>query len=107
MALFLILGALLGAVSVIFVLQNITPITVSFFAWQIEGSLAIILFLALLSGMFITLLMFLPGFIRDEFRFSALKKQNKDLENELTATKKELADVSARTPAAPTMEQVM
>ena len=93
MIIFLILGVALGAVSVIFVLQNITPVTVSFLAWQLDGSLAVILFLACMSGIVMTLLVLLPGLIRDEFRFSRLKKQARSLEDELTKTKKDVPPV--------------
>lgn len=85
MAFSLILGAILGAVSVIFVLQNITPIQVTFLTWHIDGSLALILFLALVCGMLITVLMLVPGFIRDEIRYSSLKKRNKELEEGIAA----------------------
>jgi putative membrane protein len=83
MIFFLILGALLGAVSIIFVLQNIIPVTVSFFSLQLNASLALVLFLAMLAGVVINILVLLPGFIRDEFRVSRLRRKNKDLESEL------------------------
>lgn len=83
MVIFLVLGVVLGIVSVVFVLQNITPVTVSFLAWQMDGSLAVILFLAVLSGVFTTLLLLLPSFIRDEWHYSKLKKHAKNLEDEL------------------------
>ncbi|MBC7836807.1 LapA family protein [Acetobacteraceae bacterium] len=84
---FLILGVLLGGASVVFILQNITPVTVSFFSWQIEGSLATILFLALASGILMSMLLLFPSFIRDEFRLSKLRRENKRLEDELAETK--------------------
>lgn len=93
MIIFLILGALLGAVSVTFVFQNITPITVSFFTWQMEGSLSVILLLALVSGIFMTLLFILPSFIRDELRYRRLKKEKLALETELAAAKKAIPPV--------------
>ena len=89
MIIFLILGIGLGALSVLFVLQNVTPVTVSFFAWHLDGSLAVILFLAVMSGIVMTLLVLLPGLIRDEFRFSRMKKQARSLEDELAKTKNE------------------
>ena len=101
MAFFLILGAILGAVSVVFVLQNITPITVTFFAWHIEGSLALVLFLALASGMLFTILMLVPGFIRDEFRLASLKKRNKQLEAEVASAHRDTAEVVARVVQTP------
>jgi lipopolysaccharide assembly protein A len=85
MIFFLILGVLIGAVSIIFVLQNITPVTVAFFTYQLQGSLSVILFLAIMAGMLISILILLPSFIRDEVRVNRLKKQNQDLENELAA----------------------
>jgi uncharacterized integral membrane protein len=90
MVFFLILGVLLGAVSIIFILQNVEPVTVSFFAYSLSGSLALILFLALFSGIVITILILLPSFVNDSFLVSRLQKQNKDLADELAAAKKSL-----------------
>ena len=87
MIFFLILGAILGAAFIIFVLQNVAPITVTFFTYHLTGSLSVILFLSLIAGMLISILILLPSFIRDEYRISKLKKQNDDLANELAATK--------------------
>lgn len=75
MIIFLVLGLVLGALSVVFALQNVMPITVSFFAWQVEGSLALILLLALLTGVIICGLMSIPEVIRNQMRFNALKKE--------------------------------
>lgn len=98
MIFFLFLGAILGAAFIIFVLQNVTPITVTFFTYHLRGSLSIILLLSLVAGMLITVLILLPGLIRDEFRVSKLKKQNDDLANELETTKQNLADIATRAP---------
>jgi uncharacterized integral membrane protein len=87
---FLILGVLLGGASVIFLLQNDAPVTVTFFSWEYSGSLAIVLMLAMLSGILVAALLLLPSFVRDEFRLSRLRRRNIRLEDELTTTKKEL-----------------
>ena len=87
MVIFLILGVLVGAISVVFVLQNITPVTVSFFTWHMDGSLAVILFLAFASGVLMTLLFLLPSFIRDEWRYSRLRRRTRSLEDELVQAK--------------------
>ena len=97
MIFFLLLGAILGGLSVIFVLQNIIPVTVTFLTWQIEGSLAVILFLAMMSGVFVTLLMLLPGLIRDEFDYSKLKQEKKEVEDDLATTRKVINGVAANT----------
>ena len=81
------LGLVLGAVAVMFSLQNITVVTVSFFSWQLEGSLAVILLLAIASGILVCLLILLPGTIQTSFRLRAMKKQNEKLEEELRKQK--------------------
>ncbi len=87
MIFFLILGILLGALLVIFILQNMLVVTVSFFAWQLTASLALVLFLAVLCGIVITLLMLLPNLIRDDLRLSRASRRAKELEDELAAQK--------------------
>jgi uncharacterized integral membrane protein len=99
----LILGVVLGAVAVIFVLQNTAAVTVSFITWHLTGSLALVLLATLITGVVITLLMILPGLIRDDFRLSALKKQKKEVDEELARTKQVLADANARTPGTQTI----
>src|SRR4051812_9707612 len=96
MAFFLILGVLIGAAAIIFILQNVTPVTVAFFSYHLDGSLALVLFLAMLAGVIVTILVLLPGFVRDEFAVSRLRKQNKDLEDELVAAKKSLQEIASR-----------
>jgi putative membrane protein len=96
MILSLILGVLLGAVSVIFIAQNTILVTISFLGWQFEGSLALVLFLTIICGIIITLLLILPSLIRDAFYLSTLKKQKKDVDDELLKTKVALADISSR-----------
>lgn len=104
--LLIFLGAIVGAVSVIFVLQNITPVTVAFLAWHMEGSMAIILLLAMISGALVTMLTLLPTLIRDEFRYAKLQKEKKQVEDELNTTRKVINDVAGRAvvvePAVPT-----
>ena len=75
MIIFLVLGLILGALSVVFALQNVVPITITFFVWQIEGSLALILLLAVLTGVLICGLLSIPEVIRNHLRFKALKKE--------------------------------
>ncbi|MFZ2887192.1 MAG: LapA family protein [Minisyncoccia bacterium] len=102
MIIFLILGALLGILSLVFVLQNITPVTVTFLSMQLEGSLAFVLFLAFGSGILMTLLFLLPSFIRDEFRFSRLRKKARALEEEQIRLREEtMAPVQPVPSAAP------
>ena len=56
-----------------------------------------VLFLAMMSGVFVALLMILPGLIRDEFRYSKLRQEKKEVEDELTTTRKVINEVAANT----------
>ncbi len=91
MILFIILGILLGALAVIFALQNIVPITVAFLSWHITGSLAVILFVAVIVGVVISLLISIPEFFKNYMAFREMKKQNKALQDEIAALKKSAA----------------
>lgn len=91
MIIFLIFGLIVGALSVIFALQNIVPITVTFFAWEVQGSLSLVLLLAVLTGVIMCGLFSIPEVIRNHTRFAALKNQKRDLELELEILKKEKA----------------
>ena len=83
MILSLLLGVAIGAVSVIFALQNISVVTVTFMSWQITAPLALVLLGSILSGVVVMLLVLLPSVIRDEMYLSALKRQKKEAEEEL------------------------
>lgn len=87
MIILFILGLLLGAVAVVFSLQNIEIVTVTFFQWSFESSLAVVLLLAIASGVVISLLILLPGTIGSHFSLRRLLKGNKKLEEEVRRQK--------------------
>lgn len=91
MLIFLIIGLIIGAVSVVFVLQNVATITVTFLAWQLSGSLAVVLLAAIISGMFIAALILLPSFVKAEWQGRVYRKRIKQLE----------ADAAVKTEMAP------
>jgi len=98
MIIFFLLGLLLGGATVVFVLQNVATVTVTFFSWQLEGSLAAVLALAVFSGIVITLLLLLPSSITDYLNYKRLKKENVILEENLRK-QKELTVFATKTPA--------
>ncbi len=83
MIIFLLLGLVLGAVSVVFALQNITTITVVFMTWQIQGSLALIILLAVLTGLLIGFIVCAPEVIKKGLQVASLRKQNAKLNEAL------------------------
>ena len=92
-----IIGVALGGLTVIFAMQNIEAVTVSFFSWHLEGSLSLILMLATLMGILIALLITLPEGIRGYFRYRALRRENARLEEELRK-QKELTHFARKEP---------
>lgn len=105
MILFIILGILLGALSVMFALQNIAVITVNFLSWHITGSLSIVLFVAIIAGVLISLLISVPEVIKSHFQFRSLKKQNQTMHDEMEKLKTKLADAEKRAAIATSSTQ--
>ena len=83
----LLLGLIMGSVSVIFALQNNFAVTVTFINWELTTSLAVLVILSILVGIMITLLFSLPSVFRSSFAISRLKKENKKIGDELLAMK--------------------
>jgi uncharacterized integral membrane protein len=103
MIILFIVGLLLGAVSVIFAMQNIATITVTFFSWHLTSSLALIILLAITSGILIAILLLVPEIIGNYFKYKNLKKENKDIKEELRK-QKELTVFAKHT--SPTEEDI-
>ena len=78
----LILGILLGGITVLFAVENLQMVTVSFLAWQGEAPLAILLLIGMFSGIAFTLLLLLPYVIRDELAARATRHAKRKLEDE-------------------------
>ncbi len=87
-----IIGTILGAAVVVFMLQNFAPVSVSFLSWHFDGSIAIIVLLAVLAGMIISWLLSLP----DMLRLSDLKSHNKKLQRDLEAHKQKLSETEGK-----------
>ncbi len=88
----LIIGFILGAVALVFIVQNIIPVTVTFLAWNFEGSLAIIILFALLGGMLISWLLSIPQMLR----LSDLRRSNRKLLKDLDIHKEKLAETEGK-----------
>lgn len=87
-----ILGLILGGASIVFISQNIDPITVQFFSWQSEGSLAIWLILAICVGIAIASLFSIPAL----FEISGLKRHTRKLEKDLDAHRLKLSETEGK-----------
>ncbi len=95
----LVLGLIIGAISVIFALQNIFPVTVTFMVWEFTSSLAVLVSLAILMGIIICALISIPESIKNSFLISGLRKDNKKLSDELAEANRLKNQTQIITPA--------
>lgn len=83
MQLGLIIGIVFAIGAVIFAMQNIAPVTVTLGFWSFEGSLALVLLVALGLGALIAGLISSPAMIRRQWNVAQLGRQVADLEHKL------------------------
>lgn len=110
MQLALIFGIVIAAGAVIFALQNNIPVTVTLGLWSFDGSLALLLLLALGLGVLVAGLVSSPAVIRRQWAVSRLTRQVSDLESRLAEQEKrnlELAtNLAAERAARPQPEPI-
>lgn len=83
MQLMLVLGIVFSIGAVLFALQNDVAVTVNLAVWQFDGSLALVLMMALGLGVLIMGLLSSPAVIRGQWTTIRLRHQIVDLEREL------------------------
>ncbi len=93
---FLIIGLLVGGAAVVFILQNVVTISVHLFSWELQGSLALILIVAILTGAILSALSFLPDVFRNYFEITSLKKRIQKLEADADQYKKNIEELSKK-----------
>lgn len=84
MQIMLILGVVFALVAAVFALQNNIAVAVSFAVWQFEGSLALVLLLALGFGVLVTCLISSPAVIRRQWEIAKLRRYGADLERQVS-----------------------
>jgi len=109
MQIFIVIALLISIGAVVFALQNLAAVTISFFIWSIHGSLALVLLVSIAVGVVISLLASLPGLVRARWagtsqkkKLAALEAENKlykkraeEAEKEVRALEEQLAALSA------------
>lgn len=78
----LVLGIILGGITVIFALQNTAVVAVTFLSWQLTAPLALILLACMLGGIALVLLVILPFLIRDEMAARRITREKKAVEED-------------------------
>jgi uncharacterized integral membrane protein len=95
MQLMLILGIVFASGAVIFALQNTAIVAVSLAAWQVEGSLALVLLITLGLGVLIAGLISSPAMISRQWATVRLRRQVVDLERDILQYQKTINDLNA------------
>lgn len=83
MQLMLIIGIVFAIGAVVFALQNNVLVVVTLALWSFEGSLAVVLLVAVGLGVLITGLLSSPAVIRGQWASRRLRRQLVDLEREV------------------------
>lgn len=94
MQVFLILALVIAIIAVLFALQNVTVVTISFFIWNAQVSLAVALLIALGLGVIISALVSIPERVKTGWRSSKKNRNLSNLEVELENQKSRIAQIT-------------
>jgi uncharacterized integral membrane protein len=100
MVIALILALLFAILAVIFAVQNTAPVAVVFFSWQIEGSLALVVLIALAVGVLIGMLVLTPSVVKRSLSLSGQRKKIAGLEKDLDDHKTRLSEAEKKAELA-------
>lgn len=104
MQIMLIAGIAFAIGAVMFALQNNVPVTVTFALWRFDGSLAMVLLLALGAGALIAGLVSTPAVIRGQWAASRLRREVARMEQDKAALQRRVGELEtglARANPAP------
>lgn len=96
MQILLIFGIGFAIVAVLFALQNNVPVTVSFFAWSFDGSLALVLMMTLGIGAIIAGLVSSPALIGSQWTGKRLRRQVTSLEEQNRGLQERVDELDAQ-----------
>lgn len=94
----LVIGFVLGALAIVFALENRAPASLSFFGRQFEASLAIIVLLSLATGILVSILVALPSSIAASVRMMSLRRENRKLAEKVEEVRREAPTVVVAQP---------
>jgi putative membrane protein len=94
----LILALAIAIVAVLFALENTMMVTVSFFGYAVDGSLALFILISVGLGVLIGLLMMTPGRIKSSLSNARHRKKIGSLEASLEEHKAKLSQAEKPTP---------
>ena len=95
---FLIFALVIAVLAVIFALQNSVTVTISFMAWEVTGSLSLVLLITLAIGALIGLLVLAPSVIKHSMAAANGRKRIRALEKQVDEHKARITDLEKPTP---------
>lgn len=96
MQILLIFSFIIAFLAILFAIQNTDIVSISFLFWETQGSLALILFIAMVTGALISYLATAPGQIKQRLKISNQGKRISELENQLTKSQDDLMQANTR-----------
>jgi len=106
MQIFLFFALIISVLAVIFAIQNNDPTTITFAVWKYNGSLALVLLVAVAAGVLISFFVSLPSNLRTRWTVRQQRKKMTELETNLATVRGELEEAQkiideANQPAQP------
>lgn len=98
MQILLILSIAFASCAVLFAVQNDMPITVSFAAWSVHSTLAIVLIVALGAGALIASLLSTPAVVGGQNRLRRLQRRVDALEEDKRALQRRIHELDGLAP---------
>ena len=95
MQIFVFLALIIAVIAVIFAVQNTLIVTVSFLIWKFNGSLALVLLLAIAVGALISFLASSPTLVRGKWSLRSQRKRTNELESNLNASTQRVAELES------------
>jgi uncharacterized integral membrane protein len=96
MQILLIFSFIIAFLAILFAIQNTEIVSIRYLLWETQGSLALILFIALVAGALISYLATTPGQIKQRMANSSQRKQITELEAQLAKTQDELRETNEK-----------
>ena len=99
MQILLVFSLVIAFLAIVFAIQNTEVAPIRFFIWESEGSLALILFIALVAGALISYLATAPGQVRRRMTISNQRKRIDEVEGQLAVSQEELGQTQEQLKA--------
>jgi len=93
---FPIIAFVVTVLAIVFMVQNITPVTVTFLLWQLHGSIALTLLATFLFGAAVALLALVPVFARRRSEGVAQTRREAELRGALDENRRRLDEDRSR-----------